>query len=211
MNFRARYRRSLSGNTYQDTVVSGDFRCGLALQVTCRDMRFDECRMDQINFSGSRFENCQFIKCDLSGANFNACTFRDCTFDECTLDLAGFKGASIWRSRFMGGRAEYASFEEALIRDTWLNLQLHGADLRFSSTKGLDLSGSNLWGSALNVSCRNFKNVVYSEKQIEMFLGLVAKSTGNEELRGKIRNLISAKSARIIDAVVDADDLPESE
>jgi uncharacterized protein YjbI with pentapeptide repeats len=206
MEFRPRFRRSLAGGNYTGSTAKGDFRCGLALQSTFRDMWFVECKMEQINFSGSKFENCHFLRCNLSGANFNATTFYDSVFDDCTLDMAGFRGASLHRTRLVAGRAEYSSFEEALVRDCRFDTQLHGADLRFSSSRRQDMGDSNLWGAALNVSCRNFKNVTYSEQQVELFLGLIAKTSGNDRLRSKIRDLISAKSAGLVDRIVDQED-----
>jgi hypothetical protein len=116
--------------------------------------------------------------------------------------MAGFRAASLWRTNLVGGRAEYSSFEEALVRDCLFDLQLHGADLRFASTKGLDMGNSNLWAASVNFSCRNFKDVRYSEEQVQLFLGLASRTTGNEELREKIAGLMSEKTARIIDVLV---------
>ena len=206
MEFRSRFRRSLSGGNYVGTTVKGDFRCGLALSSTVRDVWFVECKMEQINFSGSKFENVHFLKCNLSGANFNGTTFHDSVFEGCILDMAGFRGASLYRTRLVGGRAEYASFEETLVRDCRFDTQLHGADLRFSSSRRQDMGTANLWGSSLNVSCKNFKNVTYSEEQIELFLALLSKTSGNDALRYKIRGLISAKSAQVVDRIVDQED-----
>jgi hypothetical protein len=202
MEFRSRYRRSLSAGTYSGTTAKGDFRCGICLQSTLKEMRFEDCRMEQINFSGSKFEECHFVRCNLSGANFNATTFHDSSFSDCTLDMAGFRGASLWRTKLVGGRAEYSSFEETLVRDCLFDLQLHGADLRFSSTKGLDMGTSNLWAASANFSCRNFRDVRYSEDQVQTFLGLIARTTGNDELRKSISGLLSAKTARIIEVLV---------
>ena len=200
--FRSRFRRALSAGSYSGATVKGDFRCGVALQATCREMRFEDCRMEQINFSGSKFDDCHFVRCNLSGANFNATTFHDSSFNDCTLDMAGFRGASLWRTSLVGGRAEYSSFEEALVRDCLFDIQLHGADLRFSSTKGLDMGTSNLWAASANFSCRNFRDVRYSEDQVQTFLGLIARTTGNDELRKSISGLLSAKTARIIEVLV---------
>lgn len=206
MEFRPRFRRSLSGGTYSEITVKGDFRCGLALQATCKDVTFEDCRMEQINFSGSKFENCHFIRCNLSGANFNGTTFHDSSFENCELDMAGFRGASLYRTSLAQGRAEYSSFEESLVRDCRFDLQLHGADLRFSSSRRHSFGDSNLWGSSLNVSCKNFKGVEYSADQIEMFLGLLSKTSGNDELRSKIRGLVSSKNLDVVDRLVDMED-----
>ncbi len=206
MEFRPRFRRSLSGGLYQGITVKGDFRCGLALQATCTDMWFVDCRMEQINFSGGKFQNCHFLNCNLSGANFNGATFHDSEFKGCTLDMAGFRGASLYRTSLVEGRAEYSSFEESLVRDCRFDLQLHGADLRFSSSRKADFGDSNLWGTSMNLSCRNFKNVTYSEGQVELFLALVAKTSGNDELRSKIRGLIRSKNLDLVDRIVDAED-----
>src|SRR5471030_1259503 len=153
-------------------------------------MTFEDCQMDQINFSGSSFTDCLFMHCSLPGANFNGTTMHGTTFHGCNLDMAGFKASSLWTTNFVGGRAEYSSFEEALLRDVLLDTQLHGADLRFSSARGLDMGDSNLWGASNNWSCRNYKDVRFSDKQVEIVLALIARTSGNDELRGKIRELV---------------------
>ena len=206
MEFRPRYRRSLSHGMYHDSIVKGDFRGGLAIQANCSEMTFESCQMDQINFSGSKFKDCLFLHCSMPGANFNATTLDGCTFQGCNLDMAGFRASSIWGTNFIDGRAEYASFEEALIRDVTFDTQLHGADLRFSSARNLDMGDSNLWGAANNWSCRNYKNVRFSVRQVEIILALIAKTAGNEELRTSIKSLVSAKMARVVDTLVDAEE-----
>lgn len=172
------------------------------MQVRCTEMTFEDCQMDQINFSGSSFTDCLFIHCSLPGANFNGTTMHGTTFHGCNLDMAGFKASSLWTTNIVGGRAEYSSFEEALLRDVILDTQLHGADLRFSSVRGLDMGDSNLWAASNNWSCKNYKNVRFSARQVEIVLALIARTSGNDELRGKIRELVSAKMARLVDTIV---------
>lgn len=198
--FVQRSRRRLTRGVYCNETVTGDFRCGLALETTIKNCKFMGCRMDGINFSGSRFLNCTFDSCTMNGAILNASTFTNCDFLSCELDLARFDAAILMNCKILHGRAEYSSFLEASITDSCFDTQLHGADLRYADATGLDLGESNLWGASITASCAWFSGNRLSPRQAELFLGLVGKAC--PEKREEIESVIAPKSAELLLALM---------
>jgi uncharacterized protein YjbI with pentapeptide repeats len=199
MSFRARARRSLSENPYRGETVKGDFRNGLAEKCAFYEMTFDECHMEQASFFRSIFVNCTFKKCQMGLGNFNACSFKDCNFYDCTLDQAQFKSATFDTVCFIGGRAEYVSFEGASVKDVLFDLQLHGADVRWHAAHNVDYGVSNLWGATVKIGCKQFVGAKLDSRSLELFIGLLAKTKGNDEIREKLKSIISPTASRVVD------------
>lgn len=199
--FRARSRRRLTRGVYCNEEIRGDFRCGLAMEVTLKNCRFVECRLDGINFSGSKMTNCSFESCTLNGAILNASILVNCEFLDCQMDMARFDAAILQNCKLKGGRAEYSSFLEASIMDSLLDLQLHGADLRFADSRNVDYGDSNLWGVSFNASCAQFVANKLSERQIDLLLGLLAQAA-SEERRREIEAIVPAKSLETLQLLV---------
>lgn len=199
--FRPRDRRKLSRGIYCNEEVRGDFRCGLAMEAVLKNCNFSECRLDGMNLSAAKMTNCTFEKCTLNGAVLNGSGFINCDFLDCDMDMARFDGAILQNCRFKGGRAEYSSFLEATVWDSVFDLQLHGADLRFSEARNVDYGQSNLWAAAINVNCTQFLRSRFSERQIDLFLGLVARASP-EERRAEIESIIPEKSLETLRAVL---------
>jgi uncharacterized protein YjbI with pentapeptide repeats len=198
-SFRSRARRSLSNNPYIGETVKGDFRNGLAEQCAFNEMKFEDCHFEQASFFRSIFAKCSFRECNLSLVNFNACSFKDSEFHDCTLDQAQFKSATLDTVSFIGGRAEYVSFEGAAVKDLLLDLQLHGADLRWHGANNVDYGMSNLWGATVKVGCKQFVGAKLDARSLEMFIGLLAKTRGNNELRGRLKSMISPRISEMVD------------
>lgn len=201
MNFLSRNRRSLSRNAYEGEHVRGDFRNGLAEHCAFKDMIFDECQMGGASFYDSIFANCEFRSCNLLMANFNGCSFKNVQWSDCVLDQTRFLSATFDEARFLGGRAEYASFESAGMKDVVFNLQLHGADMRFHGASNVDYGDSNLWGASIKIGCKQFVGNRLSPRQVELLLGLIGKSRGNDLLRHELRRFISKDSQKVIDRI----------
>lgn len=190
--FHAHVRRRLMRGSYSNEEIKGDFRCGLAMESTLRNCSFRDTRLDGMNFSGSRFLNCLFETCTLNGAVLSACTFENCEFIGCEMDLARFDASTFRKCRFDGGRAEYSSWVDATVENTVFNLQLHEADLRFGGTLNVDYGDSNLWGAGITVSCAQFRGNRFSDRQVDIFLRLVAQAAGQEK-RAQIETIIHPK------------------
>ncbi len=178
------------GGTFASQAFTGDLRLAQGYKATYEHIVFNNCRMEKGDYRGSVFTDCDFSGCKLDLCDFNAATIANCSFTDCELDLATFHSAVIEDVMFVGGRAEYASFWNATLRRVKLDLELHGADLRFAAAEELDYGDSNLWGTSINVNCVNFVDKEVSNRQIQILLALVASTKGNDELRQKLTALL---------------------
>jgi uncharacterized protein YjbI with pentapeptide repeats len=201
MSFRARARRSLSTNAYQSEHVKGDFRNALSENCAFKGMTFDECQMGLASFYKSIFIDCEFHGCNLSAVNFNGCSFKNVHFFRCNLDQAAFKSATFDGCSFIEGRAEYASFENAGVKDVRFDLQLHGADLRWHGAINVDYGNSNLWGASIKVGCKQFVGATLDHRQLELLLGLISKTRGNDLTRHELKRFISADIQKVVDKI----------
>jgi uncharacterized protein YjbI with pentapeptide repeats len=201
MSFRARARRSLSGKPYEGEYIKGDFRNALSETCFFTNMIFDECQMGMASFYKSIFSGCKFESCNLSGANFNGCSFKNCEFHNCTLDQAQFRSANLDTVTFEGGRAEYSTFDDCGAKDVRFNLQLHGADLRFHGASNVDYGDSNLWGATIKVGCKQFVGAKFSQKQLELLVGLISKSQGNDFYRHGLLQFVSSEVQKVLEKI----------
>lgn len=204
--FRPRNRRLLMGSEVSNASISGDFRNGLAYNSKFDTVIFTSCQMDRMSLFGSTFEDCTFSGCTLTGANLNSCKFNNTSFYECNMDMATFETSIFANSLITGGRAEYASFRDAAFHGCRVNTQLHGADFRIAKSDGLNLSGANTWGLSLNASCSNFVGVTYDQRQLELFLALLARSNGNDAFRAKVEGLVSEHMLKVADRLIMSDE-----
>jgi uncharacterized protein YjbI with pentapeptide repeats len=200
--FRSYDRRRLSHRNFKGEEVRGDFRNGVAVQATLEKMTFRECPMDVFNFTNAVFLDCVFVDCTLRLASFNAAVLKNVRFEDCDLDQATFKHASLKNVTFSGGRAEYAVFEDAEVKGVDFSTQLHGADLRFSRSHYLDFTGSNLWGATIRANCATFADVKFDRRTLEVFIGLLSKTAGNEDLTPLLDALVSEESRGIVQRIV---------
>jgi uncharacterized protein YjbI with pentapeptide repeats len=196
---RLRDRRVLSGGNFSDCTIDGDFRNAIGYKAKWTKVLFLEANFANANLFGGEFEDCIFEKTTLDRVNFTGSTFRNTHFVECSLDQAIFDNSILRAVTIRGGRAEYASFNNASMNEVELDTQLHGADLRFGYTKDLSYGHSNLWGSSINVNCNNFVGKKINERGLKLFLALLSKTTGNPELTAKIRELVEPKYLTMID------------
>lgn len=202
MRFLAHDRRVLSHQHFENEIVSGDFRNGVAVQSTLENVHFRNAQMDCFNFTNSAFLNCRFTECSLQLAGFNASALKGCSFDECNLDQARFQLSSLEDVSFLGGRAEYATFEDARANRVLFDTQLHGANLTFVTKKDLDFGESNLWGAIIRADCTFFRDTKMDRRSVALFLALLASTEGNgaiadlttEEERKFAGRLIRARS-----------------
>lgn len=163
---------------------------------------FASCQMDRISLFGSTFERCDFYSCNLSQANLNSCQFMNSVFHRCNLDMATFDASVFKDSVITGGRAEYASFRDVAFHSCTVGTQLHGADFRIAKSDALHLEDSNTWGMSINASCANFVGVTYGQRQLELFLALLSKSSGNDKLRGQMAGLVSEHMMKVAERLI---------
>jgi hypothetical protein len=201
MSFRARARRSLSSAAYQGETVRGDFRNALSENCAFKNMTFTECQMGAAVFFHSIFIDCEFHDCNLTLANLNACSFKNTHFYNCNLDQAKFIAATFDTCSFIGGRAEYAVFEDAGLKDVTFDLQLHGADLRWHGAINVDYGNSNLWGASIKLGCKQFVGNKIDQRQLELLLGLIGKTRGNDLVRHELKQFVSLDIQKVIDKI----------
>jgi uncharacterized protein YjbI with pentapeptide repeats len=180
--FLAHDRRVLSHRQYEDEIVSGDFRNGVAVQAQLKGVHFKEAQLDCFNFTNSAFLDCSFTGCSMMLSGFNASAFKNVTFLDCNLDQARFQLAHFENVTIEGGRAEYANFEDAWADDLTLDTQLHGAVLTFVKKSKLSFGNSNLWGAVIRADCTFFNDTQMDRRAIALFLNLLASTKGNKAL-----------------------------
>jgi uncharacterized protein YjbI with pentapeptide repeats len=153
---------------------------------------------------GAYFENCGFTDCDLTGASFRAAQIRDCGFQGSNLRRAAFIGCSpISQTTFVDCDMRMASFFDATVfASNLLDCNLHGADLRFIEGVGVDFTGSNLWATAINLSCPFF-NAKFDARQVGLFAGMLARAHPEDEGR-RILTTLAGKNYDIACRLMDA-------
>ena len=190
------------GSDVANATITGDFRNGIAYNSKFDTVNFTSCQMDRLTMFGSSFTDCVFSGCTMNQINLNSSRFTNVAFYECNLDMATFEASIFDRVSIVGGRAEYASFRDATFKDSKIDTQLHGADLRIAKSSGLHLEGSNTWGATMNVSCANFVGVTFDQRQLELLLALISKSSGSDGLRSKIAGLVSEHMMKVADRLI---------
>jgi uncharacterized protein YjbI with pentapeptide repeats len=200
--FRSYDRRRLSHRNFKDEEVSGDFRNGVAVQSTLEKVHIHDAPMDAFNFTNAVFLDCSFIRCSLKLSSFNAAVLKNVRFEDCDLDQASFRHASLTNIQIIGGRAEYSVFEDVEVKGVLFDTQLHGADLRFGRSHDLDFGTSNLWAASIKVNCTTFADVKLDRRSLEVFMGLLSKTVGNEDLTLALDGMISEQAKGIVKRIV---------
>lgn len=177
--FLAHDRRVLSHASFKDEIVSGDFRNGVAVQSTFENVHFKGAQLDGVNFTNGAFLNCRFEGCSMALVGMNASALKDTTFRDCNLDQGRFQLTHLENVGFLGGRAEYSTFEDARAQDVTFDLQLRGANLTFVAAKNVRFEGSNLWGATIRADCTFFNGTQMDRRAIALFLNLLASTEGN--------------------------------
>jgi hypothetical protein len=65
----------------------------------------------------------------------------------------------------------------------------------------VDYGSSNLWGASIKVGCRQFVGAKFDQKQLELLLGLLTKSTGNDLLRHELKRFVSGDIQKVVDRI----------
>ncbi len=204
---RKRRLQGFQGNDETYTSLDlGDISAWGSRWVNCT---FDRCDLTLADFGGATyFEKCEFRDCDLVGASFRAAQIRGSVFRGCNLRRVAFVGCSpIEATTFIDCNMKQASFFEATVVDTgFLNSNMHGADLRFIETIGVDFRGSNLWGAAVNFGC-TFWNGKFDARTVGLFAGMLARVHPEPEASKILKDLAGKNydvACRLMDARGDA-------
>ncbi len=109
---------------------------------------FTNCRLANVNLSGSVFINCEFINCELSNAKIADTVFRDVRFTNCKLIGLQFSTCNklLLSMEFEGSQLNLASFYNLKLRKTMFNK----CELRETDFVNADLSGSQFLECDLN-------------------------------------------------------------
>lgn len=87
------------------------------------------------------FSDCMFLNMDLSGMDLSNINFDRCDFRKVILDGANFSGCT----------AQNAFFQTSSLEGTrFCNATLCSADFRFCNLKNADISGANIFATALH-------------------------------------------------------------
>lgn len=194
----SRNRRSLLGNEFSDQKITGDFRNARAERSTLENCTVDEANFGKSSFVGATLRRVAFHKVNLSQCDFRAATLEGCAFLDCDLDQTDFNSAIIRDTGFLNGRAQYSSFLMATLDNVRFDLDLHGADLRFRDAKKVSYGQSNLWAASINVNCSTFLEKAFSDRQVRIFLALLATSDGNDILREGIKKLAGDHAVKMV-------------
>lgn len=204
----SRERRRLSGQLFEDqTFTNEDVRNGLADQAGFKNCTFVDCEFANASLGGAALIGCKFTGCDFRGAVMVARIY-DCEFTDCDLDQATFGGAHVRGTRFTRCRFQYTDWTRATVEQTsFLRCSMHGARLDMAVSRGLDFSGSNLWGALIPLGCAMFVDNRFDRRQLHMLLALLQRIDGPDAVATvrAVRPLIDPKTLKLVDRLVDGE------
>ncbi|NDV65011.1 pentapeptide repeat-containing protein [Bacteroides sp. 224] len=116
------------------------------------DVRFENCDLSNVSFSGSSFHRVEFVSCKLLGTNFSETTLNNVSFTDCNSHYMNLSVSKLSNVRFTS-----CDFRSASINETRLNAVafedclLIEADLSQTKLRGIDLRTCRLEGIRINV------------------------------------------------------------
>jgi len=127
----------------QAVVVGADFHKSTLPLATHLPTKFNEAKLDGLDFVATTLKDINFIKCDMTSMDFGNTRFQ----------TTSFEGSNLSKTNFTGAMFDRANFEETLLVET----ELRCAKLTYISFKGADLKGADFSNSDL--SGANFNGV----------------------------------------------------
>ncbi len=182
--------------------LNGEFSENPSQTLNLRDITFDSCLFDHIDFSrigmtGVSLIDCEFRSCDLSNRTFDGCQCRRVIFRDCRLVGISFIEASLKDVQIINSKCQLANlsqshigrllFKDSDCRQIYLNnaetqhLQFERCDLERAemcrcSLKGTDLSSSDISGMITDVeSVRGLKVSRWQVSELVSLFGIEVK------------------------------------
>lgn len=141
------------------------------------DVRFENCDLSNVNFSGSALHRVEFVDCKLVGTNLSEATLhhvlmRDCHAHYINLSMSKMSQVQLARCDFSNGAMIHNRMNGVQIDEC----RMSGTELFQTSLKGIDLRTAHLEGVQLNVT--DLRGAIVTTTQaIELLplLGVVIK------------------------------------
>lgn len=111
------------------------------------DELFTGLSCSDVDLSDRIFRDCQFVDCDFSGSKLSKCQFSDCEFKQCNFSNAKLYGTKLSESDFIACKMDGIDFTTC--NQMLFSINLNRCKIAFGIFAGLQMSGSNLSGSAL--------------------------------------------------------------
>lgn len=136
------------------------------------DIRFENCDLSNVSFTGTTFYRVEFISCKLLGTGFPEATLNHVWMEHC---YGQYINLSMTKMRTV--RFSHCDFRNASLNDSKLipaafdNCELLEADFSHTSLKGIDLRSSRITGIQLNIA--DLKGAIVSSLQAMDLLPLL--------------------------------------
>ncbi len=111
--------RDLRGAKFLDcTFTTCDLVVAKVIDCTFSRVRFQECRLSGINWSGSRkLENVAFHDCQLNDGSFLGLRLEACEFIKCLANGTSFRDANLAKAKFRDSDLTMAEFVNCDLRE----------------------------------------------------------------------------------------------
>lgn len=175
MSLQGMKRRAQGSRLVGESYKGLDLRSMSAYSSVWIDVRFDDCKMQLADMSGSTLTNVTFESCRIPLGNFSRATLENVRFVYCDIEQGVFAGAVLKDAVFDNCRLAYSTFQAATVRFAcFLDSNLHGADLDYIECNEARYPGSNLWGVKAAFGCA-FYNGSFDDDQIGLFAAMLAR------------------------------------
>jgi len=186
---------------------------------------YDALDLSSMQGFGTSWVGCRFISCDLAGSDLRNSNFDSCHFFECDLMLANFSGGSQLRHvtfegcrmkqsvfagvhpiddvSFRACQLHYSSFLDSTVRSiSFLDSNLHGADLRFIECAEAEFQRSVLWNASVQLGCQFLGTQnTFDSRSADLFVGMVARLHPSEEKRAILAE-IAGEEMRVVERLM---------
>ena len=106
-------------------VFTGEEITGMICEkVEFINVTFNNCRILYCDFTKSYFDRVVFNNCDLSNCNFSQSFWKECELTDGKAQGVKFTDSVLRKCRIMNNKLDYASFQQAALEDTVLELSL---------------------------------------------------------------------------------------
>lgn len=175
---------------YQNEVLAD--MSGVRLEFL--DIKFEKCRFENCDFSGSAYYDTKFSQCDFSNCKFRDCYFKNTEFQDCKGD-----GSDFCRGTFVMATIEKGSYHYVNCGDTsWDSCRLSECDFHdsfFSEVKFKRTTFANVDFSKVDFFKTILKGVDLSDCTID---GITVSDTLNELKGVKINAMQAIEVVRLL-------------
>lgn len=146
------------------------------------DVRFSNCDLSNVVFSGSALHRVEFISCKLLGTNFSECTLNHVYMHDCNGGYINLAMSKLTQVKLSECDFQHGSFNDIRLQNVRFDTcRLVEADFSHTSLKGIDLRTSNIERWSLNI--QDIRGAIVSSSQLmDLFplLGVTVRDLENE-------------------------------